>query len=100
MNFRANTPRALRIAILVVAIAAMLGVVTASASPLHSHLKSSAAGCDICFTAHMSAVETPAAHVMHGPEVQGLITFLPTLSGYQPYDSESSSSRGPPSLSL
>jgi hypothetical protein len=91
-------PRALRIAVLLVAIAAMLGVVTASASPAHSHLNGSAAGCDICYTAHMSAVETPAVLLFHGPEIQGLIVFLPLLSGYQPYDSELSSSRGPPSL--
>ena len=91
-------PRAPRIAVLLVALAAMLGVVTASASPAHAHLKAPDAGCDICITAHFSAVETPYVLVFHGPEIQGLITFLPLLSGYQPYDSESSSSRGPPAF--
>lgn len=91
-------PRGLRIAVLLVALAAMLGVVTASASPAHAHLKTPDAGCDICITAHFSAVKTPAALIIQGPEIQGLVSFLPLLSGYQPFDSESSSSRGPPVL--
>ena len=91
-------PRALRIAILVVALAAMLGVVTASAAPAHAHLKTPDAGCDICFTAHLTAVDTPCGYVFLAPQIEGVITVLPMLSGYQPCDSESSSSRGPPVL--
>jgi hypothetical protein len=91
-------PRPLRIAVLVMALVAMLGIVTASASPAHAHLKTPDAGCDICITAHFSAMETPAALIVHSPDIQGHITFLALLSGYQPCDSESTSSRGPPAL--
>jgi len=75
-------------------------VATASASPAHAHLKTPDAGCDVCFTAHITSVETPSAYVFLAPEIRGVVTILPVLLGYQPCDSESFSSRGPPSVVL
>jgi hypothetical protein len=80
------------------AITAMLGVATASASPAHAHLKTPDAGCDICFTAHITAVDTPCAYEFLAPQVGGVLPILPVQSGYQPCESESSCSRGPPSF--
>ena len=91
-------PRRLRIAVLLVALAAMLGIATVSASPLHNHLTGSAAGCDICFSAHLPAVETPAVHVLHDPQTAEPLIFTSAVVVYQALDGESSSSRGPPAF--
>ncbi|GEM_PF-5230536 len=91
-------PRVLRIAAVLLALIALLGVASAAASPAHIHLTTPDAGCDICLTAHMAAADTPCTLVFLAPEVRGVLTVLPVLSGYQAHSSESTYSRGPPSL--
>ena len=89
-------PRALRILILVVAIAATLGLSVASAS----HVDSSPNGCNLCFVAHTVAFETPAAQPFYGPELVGLATLVSPVFGYRACAIKHSCSRGPPATSL
>ena len=92
-------PRALKVFVLLLAILATLGVSFASASPAHSHLNSSARGCDICLTAHLAADETPAIQPVNGPVLLGRTTLELPLVNYQPYAGQPCCSRGPPSFS-
>ena len=87
-------PRVLKIAVLILAIVATLGVSVASAS----HVDSSPNGCNLCFVAHTVAYETPAAHLIFGPEIVGRTTLVMPVSGYQACAEKTSSSRGPPSF--
>lgn len=90
-------PAWLRILVMVVAIAAVLGVATGSASPAHFHLKAPAGGCDICFAAHVAAFEAKSLAVsLQAPHVVERITTCSAISGYQLYLSKSSLTRGPP----
>jgi hypothetical protein len=94
-------PRALRIAVLLLAIVATLGVSMAAESPAHFHLKQPANGCDLCFTAHLTA--RPAGSVVHvlpAPQTQSHFVSGAVALGYQSLQSKSSLTRGPPSLSL
>ncbi|HYA18033.1 MAG TPA: hypothetical protein VEF06_11235 [Bryobacteraceae bacterium] len=90
----------LRTLVLLVTLAAMLGVSAASITPAHLHLNSSASRCDLCFTAHFAAVQSPAVQSVHAPELSGPTALLQPYSRYQSLASRPSSSRGPPSLSL
>jgi hypothetical protein len=89
--------RTFRFVILLVALAAMLGVVTASSSPAHFHAKPPANGCDICFTAHVASVEAKVvAATVHAPHVHGFIVLRTAISHYRLLRGESSLTRGPP----
>jgi hypothetical protein len=89
-------PRALRILILVVAIAATLWLSVVSAA----HVDSSPNGCNICFVAHTVAFETPAAQLFCGPQLVGLATLVQPVFGYRACATRHSCSRGPPVSSL
>ena len=89
-------PRRARILILLLAIAATLGVSVASAS----HFDSSPNGCNLCFAAHTVAFETPSVQPFLGPELVGRSTVSAPVSGYQTCASDHSCSRGPPLSSL
>lgn len=98
MTPSSSIPRVLRIAILILAIAAMSGVAAAAASPAHIHATSPAGGCDICFTAHIVkyqatfVIEVPAA-----PEaVRQAFASGVAIAGYQLFSNDTSSTRGPP----
>jgi hypothetical protein len=93
-------PKKLRALVLVLALVAMLGVSAASTTPAHFHLNSSPNRCDLCFTAHVSAMESPAVQPVHGLEVNGPAALLLPYFGYRPFSSQPSCSRGPPSLCL
>ena len=94
-------PAWLRIVVMVVAIAAIVGVATGSASPAHFHLKTPAGSCDICFAAHVAAFEAKSvAVVLQAPHIVGRIATCSAISGYQLYLSKSSLTRGPPALAL
>ncbi len=86
--------RALRIAVLILAIVATLGVSVASAS----HVDSSPGGCNLCFVAHTVAFETPAAHLIFAPEILGAAPPADSGPDYLAHGSKPSFSRGPPSL--
>ncbi len=93
-------PRAVRMLILALAIAATLGVATASASPLHFHEGSSSNGCNICFVAHTAVVETPCVQPVYGLELAGRTSLTLPFFGYQALAAQPHCSRGPPSSSL
>jgi hypothetical protein len=87
-------PRLLKIAVLILAIVATLGVSVASAS----HVDSSPNSCNLCFVAHTVAFETPAAHLIFGSAVIGRASVVVAASNYQPRTGKTSLSRGPPSF--
>jgi hypothetical protein len=91
-------PRALRITVLLVALAAMLGVCAVSETPTHFHAGRPAGGCDICFTAHVAinAQSTPLLAIT-APGIASGISFAPEHSAYQARYAVATSSRGPPS---
>ncbi len=103
MAFR--MPNRLRTIVLLLALVAMLGVSAASATPAHFHADSSGDSsgssgnrCDLCFTAHMSVVQSPAVQPIHGIELQGRVPVVLPFFGYRPYRGRTACSRGPPSL--
>jgi hypothetical protein len=93
-------PKRFKIAVLLFALLAMLGVSAAANSPAHFHLDSSANRCDLCFTAHMDGVQSPAAQPVHGLEISGRVSLLLPYFGYDLPFTPTSSSRGPPSFFL
>lgn len=101
MIFSAESmPRAVRMSILMIVVAAFLGVATASASPAHFHANSSPSGCDVCFVAHAAVVETPSLQLIHGPDIAGRATVLLPFFGYQAFSTQPHCSRGPPPSAL
>lgn len=87
-------PRRFRIAVLVLAVMAMLGVSVASAS----HVDSSPNGCNLCFVAHTVAYETPVAQLIFAPEPVGRTAAPAHAPVYQARAVRTSLSRGPPSF--
>ena len=101
MSFAVHMPRAMRIAVLLLAIVATLGVSAASSSPAHNHAGQPANGCEICFTAHLVSVAPQGiVQLLHAPDVQGRITQATALAGYCLLRSSASVTRGPPSFLL
>jgi hypothetical protein len=95
-----GAPRTPRIFAVILAIAAMLCVSAASASPAHTHLKDAADRCDICVTAHMASQQAGVIQVVHAPELQ---SFLAPPAAIQRAVSRrilALLTRGPPSSSL
>ncbi len=88
-------PRAARLLILALAILAMLGVSTVSAS----HFDSSPNNCSICFVAHTVALETPSVQPFVGPELVGRTAPAAPVFGYRACTARPFSSRGPPLFS-
>jgi hypothetical protein len=88
----------LRAAILIVAIAAMLGVAMASGSAAHFHERSTGGGqCDICMTAHVVSLEARAFfHLFGAVQSQERVAPAVAAPGYQLLLAHSSFSRGPP----
>jgi hypothetical protein len=96
-----NWPGKFRFFVLLIAIAAVLGVATASASPAHFHADPPTNGCDLCFAAHVASLEPGAiAAVTHAPLWDGPITLCSPIPGYQIFRSSAYLTRGPPSSSL
>jgi hypothetical protein len=93
-------PKRLRIVVVLLALAAMLGVSAVAATPAHFHLDSSSNRCELCFTAHVSVVQSPSVQPVQGIEVSGHATLLLPYFGYRPFSGRLSCSRGPPSLCL
>jgi hypothetical protein len=92
-----GAPRAPRIFAVILAIAAMLCVSVASASPAHTHLKDPADRCDICVTAHLTAHQVAVIQVVHALERQ---SFLAPPAAIQRTESRgilALLTRGPPS---
>lgn len=85
---------------LLLALVAMLGVVAASSTPAHLHLNSPASRCDLCFTAHISVVQSPVAHFVPHMELQRELVTAEVHSGYRSIDSGAIALRGPPSFFL
>lgn len=92
--------RALKTFVLLVALAAMLGVASASVTPAHWHHDSAPGRCDLCFTAHVAAFESSSVDGLPEPEVSGQVAITVLFFGYKPATAVSSSSRGPPAGSL
>ena len=91
----------LRVCIVLLAIAALLGVATGSNSPAHRHAKAPAGGCEICFAAHVASFEAKAFRaILHAPQVVGRIALCPAVSCYRLFYRSSFLTRGPPSISL
>jgi hypothetical protein len=86
--------RFFKIAVLILAIVATLGVSVASAS----HVDSSPSGCNLCFVAHTVAYETPAAHLVFGPVLVSHAAVVTPVFRYQACAVPTSLSRGPPSV--
>lgn len=85
--------------VLLLALAAMLGVSAASNSSAHIHLNSSTSQCDLCFTAHLAVFETPSIQHFYGPHQQQRAPLPIPFFGYQALVTQPSFSRGPPCLS-
>ena len=92
-------PRKLRIAALLLAIFAMLGVSFASDSAEHLHLKTPVNGCDVCLTAHIAAEQVHAVHSLPAPELRWNLVLATSLDGYNALASATFLTRGPPSNS-
>ena len=91
----------LRVCIVLLAIAAMLGVATSSTSPAHLHPKAPAGGCDICFAAHVAALEAKTVTtILQTPQVFGRVTACATVSSYRLLCRNPFLTRGPPFYSL
>jgi hypothetical protein len=92
----------LRFLVIMVAIAALLGVAAGSVTPAHFHAKAPAGGiCDICFAAHLASPEAASTvSVLQSPETAGMVSACETCAGYQLIHSSSVSTRGPPSTQL
>lgn len=94
-------PRSFRIAVLLVAIFAILGVSMAAESATHFHAKPPASGCDICFTAHLAAGPAgSSAPPIQAPQPQGQYLSGPAIAGYRFLHSTASLTRGPPAAAL
>jgi hypothetical protein len=89
-------PRAVRIFILVLMVAAMLGVSVASTS----HIDSSPNGCNICFVAHTVALETPSVQPFCGLQMLCRTALTPPVCGYIACAGQPFCSRGPPLASV
>src|SRR5882757_5847358 len=88
-----------RFFVMLLAIAAMLSVATASSSSAHFHAKPPANGCDVCFAAHVASLEAKTiAPVALAPRAHGWITLCSAISGYQLFRSKAFLTRGPPSF--
>jgi hypothetical protein len=88
-----------RIAILLMAIAAMLGVSVASASPAHFHAKAPANDCGLCCTAHVVSLEAHSiAQFVPAPDTEERIAPCAAVAGYQLLRDKAALTRGPPSL--
>ena len=94
-------PALVRAAIMVAAIAALLGVAMASGTAAHFHARSGGGQCDICMTAHVVSVEARGVfHHFGAVEVRERLAPGAAVDGYQLLLAHSSFSRGPPSRSL
>src|SRR5438132_11984977 len=88
----------IRYFVLLLALAAMLGVATASSSSSHFHAKPAASGCDVCFAAHVASLEAKTiAPGPVAPQVHGSITLCAGISGYRIFRNKAFLTRGPPS---
>ncbi len=94
--------RAVKAFVLLVALAAMLGVATVSASPAHWQEDSAAPGrCELCITAaHLAAYETPPVLLLPAPEISGRSAQPLVFFCYLPVSLDCFCSRGPPALFL
>lgn len=97
--FRSRQSRTFRVAILVVALCAMLGLSMAATSAQHMHLRSASGGqCDVCVTAHIVSLEAHAAfYLLYSVQPAERLAAADSVAGYQLLLESSSSSRGPPS---
>jgi hypothetical protein len=94
-------PAAVRAAILIAAITALLGVAMAADSAAHFHARSTGGQCDICMTAHVVSLEARAVfHLFGAVEVHERLAPGVAITGYQLLLAHPSFSRGPPSLAL
>ncbi len=94
-----RNPGFLRVAILMAALFAMLGVSMASTSAAHIHARSSGSQCDICLTAHVVSLEAHTVFHQFGPASDYDELRPRAVSvGYHLLLASSSSSRGPPAL--
>lgn len=104
LKVRSITPGSgwLRFLVIMVAIAALLGVAAGSVTPAHFHAKAPAGGsCDVCFAAHVASSEAQkSVSVLPVPETADRTAVCATCGGYQLIHSSSSSTRGPPSTQL
>ena len=88
--------------VLILTIAATLNITLASTSPRHLHLNQSPSQnrCELCFTAHTTTFETPAAQPFFGPGIASRAVWILPFFGYQACNSQPHCSRGPPFSSL
>jgi hypothetical protein len=91
-----------RTLVLILTIVATLNITLASTSPRHLHLNDSASQsrCELCFTAHTTAFETPAVLPIFAPAITGRTAWVLPFFGYQACNYQRHCSRGPPSSSL
>ena len=89
-------PRLSRIVVVILAIAAMLGVSAASLSAAHAHLNSPADHCDICCTAHMAAQQVAVVQVVHSPELQSFLAPPEAVERVESRSILALLTRGPP----
>jgi len=94
---RPKLPSPIRILALVLAMAALLGVSAASASPAHGHIKAPGNECNICFVAHLSALQPVTSQGICALEFRGRAAVPLCDSSYDPLFRKTSLSRGPPS---
>lgn len=89
--------RALRIVAVIFAITAMLCVSAASVSAAHTHLKEPVDRCGVCQTAHLATQQVAIVQILHGPELQNLLTPQTAVQRVESTGIFTSLSRGPPS---
>ena len=89
--------RVSRIAVVILAIAAMLCVCAASVSAAHSHLNSASDHCDVCYTAHMAAQQAAVVQVVHSLQLQSFLSPPETFERVESRGILALLTRGPPS---
>jgi len=94
---RPKLPSAIRMLALVLAMAGLVGVSAASASPAHGHINAPGNACSICFVAHLSAIEPVTSQGICALEFRGRAALPLCDSNYEPLFRKTSLSRGPPS---
>ncbi len=91
-----STLRAIRAAVVVFAITAMLCVSAASVSSAHAHLKEPVDSCNVCATAHMAARQVALIQVIHAPEIQSILPLPVAIQSFESRGILSKFTRGPP----
>jgi len=93
-----RAPRALRMVVVILAIAAMLCVSAASVSAAHTHQNEPVGRCDVCYTAHLAAQQVAVVQVIHALELQSFLSPAVAIQRLESRGILALLTRGPPTI--